>query len=178
MVQGDAPLGACRRAWDSGRARGVALARPALPCDSQRSCSRSGPRTGLASLPRQMPLFPNHYLVFPQKQLLAFDTCLFITSPYRFYLRPCLPFCDSFQSVSSLLNLLRWYWLIKWCRFQADSPAKHHRHVALGDCHPKSVSFHHHVSPAYPLLPLNFVGVLKRWEMAGGALGHFVITLI
>ena len=52
------------------------------------------------------------------------------------------------------LNLLGLHWLIQLCRFQVYNSIIHHLYIILCVYHPKSqVSFHHHLSLLYRLLP-------------------------
>ena len=51
-----------------------------------------------------------------------------------------------------LIEFIGWYWLIKLYRFQVYSSIKYHLYIIFCVHHPRSIPYHHHLFPLYPLL--------------------------
>ena len=70
------------------------------------------------------------------------------------YFSHCKKFSFSFHFyLSTLLNLLRWHWLIKLYRCQVYNSLIRHVYIVLCVHHPKSSLLPSHLSLLYPLLP-------------------------
>ena len=70
---------------------------------------------------------------------------------------PCSSYCFSyFKNFLFCIEFIGWHWLIQLCRFQVHNSVTHHLYVVVCVHQPSQVSFCHHLSPLYPLLPPPF----------------------